>query len=59
MGIFLELSASNMHLQNIEAERFKQFIIEKAYAIRLSTNLLYKPQRKIVTTAIYLYNQTL
>lgn len=57
-GISFESCAFNTHAQNGRAEQFKQLIIKKARAIKLSVNLLYILWRKIATAAAYLYNQT-
>lgn len=54
---FLKLFTLNTHIQNDRIERFRWFIIKKAYTIRLLANLSYKFWRKIVAAAIYLYNQ--
>lgn len=57
--ISLELCALDTHVQNSGAERFGQLIIEKAKAMRLSTNLPHKLWCEIVIATTYLYNQTL
>ena len=46
------------HTQNGLAERFGRLIMEKACAMQLSANLLYKLWRKIVAAATYLYNRS-
>ena len=58
VGITLELCAPDTHAQNGGAERFGRLIVEKARAMRLSSNLPHKLWREIIGTANYLYNQT-
>ncbi len=41
-GIFFEPCAPDTHAQNGDAERFRQLIMEKALAMRLSANLPHK-----------------
>lgn len=55
--LFFELFAQNIHMQNDKAEKFGQLIMKKACVIKLFTNLLYKLWKKIIATALYLYNQ--
>ena len=57
-GISLELSAPDTHVQNRGAERFRQIIMRKTHAMRLSANLPHKLWREIIAPATYLYNQT-
>ena len=58
MGISFEPCAPDTHAQNGSAERFGRLIMEKARAMRLSTNLPHKLWREIIAAATYLYNRT-
>ena len=58
MGILFEPCAPDIYAQNGGTERFCWLIIEKAHAMRLSTNLLYTLWKEIIAAATYLYNWT-
>lgn len=56
VGILFEPCAPDTHAQNGGTERFGRLIMEKARAMRLSTNLPYKLWKEIVAAITYLYN---
>ena len=59
VGITLELYVPDTHAQNGKAERFGRLIVEKARAMRSSSNLPHKLWQEIIGIANYLNNQTL
>lgn len=59
VGILFKPCALDMHAQNSGTKQFSRLIMEKARAMKLSTNLLHKLWREIISAATYLYNRTL
>ena len=57
-GIEFEKCTPDTHEQNGLAERMGRVIIEKARAMRLSGKLPHALLRKIIASAVYLYNRT-
>ena len=58
VGISFELYALNTNAQNGGTKHFGCLIMEKAQAMRLSTNLPHKLWREIIAAATHLYNLT-